>query len=92
MRAVSKRTARRVLSDLGRRVAELRVKRELTQEQLAESLGWWPRQVQRVEAGEANLSLVATAELADALGVEILELFVPPASPRRPRPGRPPRI
>jgi transcriptional regulator with XRE-family HTH domain len=91
MAAVSKRTPRRVLSDFGRRVAELRVKSGLTQEQLAERLVWWPRQVQRIEAGEANLSIVAVAQLADVLGVDAQELFVQPVSARRPRPGRPPR-
>lgn len=97
MPVVSKRTARRVFSDLGRRVAELRVLRELTQERLSELLsldepvGWSNRQIQRIEAGGANLSIEALVKLADVLGVDVSELFEPPVSSRRPRPGRPVR-
>jgi transcriptional regulator with XRE-family HTH domain len=97
MRAVSKRTARRVLSDLGRRVAELREKRALTQERLSELLSehefgkWSTRHIQRIEAGRANMALKKLILLAEVLGVDPLELFTAPLSTHRPGPGRPPR-
>jgi transcriptional regulator with XRE-family HTH domain len=95
MRAVSKRTAQDVLSDLGRRVAELREKKALTQEQLSEILtqleprGWSWRQIQRIEAGEANLSIEKLTLLAGVLSVDPLELLTPPLNRNRPGPGRP---
>jgi transcriptional regulator with XRE-family HTH domain len=88
---VFRRSPKRVLSDLGRRVAELRAANGETQEQLAERLGWWPRQVQRIEAGQANLSVESVAELALALGADVAELFDPPTNRKKPGPGRPPR-
>jgi transcriptional regulator with XRE-family HTH domain len=96
MAAVSKRTARRVLSDLGRRVAELRENRGLTQEQLSELLSqrefgkWSTRQVQRVEAGAANMALKKLLLLAEVLSVDPIELLTPPLNSQRPGPGRPP--
>lgn len=89
MGGVSRPNPVRVLSDLGRRVHELRVSARLTQEQLAERLGWLPRQVQRVEAGDANLSVSALTELAASFGVTVRQLFDAPASRARPGPGRP---
>ena len=80
----------RVLRDLGRRVAELRAGRSLTQEALAETLGVTPRYLQRVEAGEENLTLGTLVGFANALGAPLAEFLVPPVS-RAVRVGRPPR-
>lgn len=77
-----------VLADLGRKVAELRTKAELTQEQLAERLNVSTRYFQGIEAGTHNLSVRALCRLADALKVAPAVLFERPKS-RRPRPGRP---
>lgn len=74
---------------LGARTAELRRELELTQEQLAERLQWLPRQVQRVEAGQSNLSLSRLVVLANALGVDLPSLLSPPARKAQRRPGRP---
>ena len=72
----------------GLRVAELRRERALTQEQLAERAGLSYRWMQRIEAGDANISLAKVAELAHALGHELGELFTPPRATIR-KPGRP---
>lgn len=77
------------LSDVGQRVAEFREIRGMTQEELAEALDWWPRQVQRVEAGEANLSLLRILELSNALCIHPSELLRPPTARRARKPGRP---
>jgi transcriptional regulator with XRE-family HTH domain len=46
------------------------------------------RYVQRVEAGEENLTLESLAQFANTLRVPLEELFVAP-EPRKRRPGRP---
>lgn len=79
-----------LIRDVGRRIAELRAEAGLTQEALAERLGLTPRYVQMLEAGDANPPIRSLAELAQALGVELRELFEEPAS-REVRVGRPPK-
>ena len=61
-------------SDLNRRVGSvvrtLRKARELSQEALAERAGIGTRHLQKVEAGEVNLTLLTLSRLANALSVE----------------------
>ncbi len=76
---------------LGRRVAELRAERGLTQDALATRLGTSWKYLQHIELGRANPSTTLLLRLAAALEVAASELFVPPASIERPRPGRPMR-
>lgn len=78
----------RLIQSVGRRLGDLRRERGLTQQEVADRLEVTMRYVQRVEAGEANLTLESMAELANALRVPIEELFATP-EPRRRRPGRP---
>lgn len=81
---------KRVLALIGRRVAELRAARELTQEQLAERAEVSARYVQRVEAGTENLTVRTLIKMSNALRVPLAELLVPPSASRA-RPGRPAR-
>jgi len=81
----------RVLGLIGRRVAELRATRELTQEQLAERAEVSSRYVQRVEAGTENLTVRTLIKMSNALRVPLADLLVPPVAPRA-RPGRPQRV
>ena len=78
----------RLLTDVGRRVAELRAGHGLTQEQLAERASVSTRYVQSLEAGTENLTLETIAKLATILKVKPIALFEPPAT-KKPRPGRP---
>ena len=80
----------RVLGLIGRRVAELRASRELTQEQLAERAEVSARYIQRVEAGTENLTVTTLIKMSNALRVSLGELLIPPTAPRA-RPGRPKR-
>lgn len=75
---------------MGRRVAELRAERGLTQETLAEKLGVSGVYVRRVELGRENLTIRSVARFAAMLSVRTADLFVPPAS-REVRVGRPRR-
>jgi len=80
----------RILGLIGRRVAELRASRELTQEQLAERAEVSARYIQRVEAGTENLTVTTLIKMSNALRVPLADLLVPPVAPRA-RPGRPQR-
>ena len=80
----------RVLSDVGRRLRELRIERGLTQEQLAEHLDVRPRWIQSVEGGKENLGVETLVRFANGLKTPIAEFFTPPTGPK-PKPGRPRR-
>lgn len=79
-----------VLRDLGRRVAELRAARGLTQERFAEEADVTVQYLQRVERGRENLTVRSLVRLAVLLRVSITDLFAMPAQ-REVRPGRPRR-
>jgi len=77
------------MQDVGRRIAELRTARGITQEQLAERARVDARTVQRAEAGR-HLTLVLLIRVAEVLGAPMTALFEQPRA-RVPRsPGRPP--
>lgn len=78
-----------LLRDVGRRVAELRAGRDLTQAELGDMMGVSMRYVQRVEAGRKNLTVRTLAALAGVLHVSVADLFAAPVS-REVRRGRPP--
>lgn len=84
---MASRAAASLRKNVGRRVAELRVQRGLTQERLAERLGVSIKYQQTVEAGGENLTLDSLARLAAALAVPVTALFA--AARTSPRPGRP---
>lgn len=84
------RRDRDLLRAVGRRVAELRAARGLTQEQFAEAYGASAKYIQLVELGEQNLTLITLAKLARSLKVEPRDLLVHPRSLAA-NPGRPPR-
>lgn len=75
---------------LGLRIKELRAANAITQEELAERCGMFRTYLSRIESGLANPTLTALYTLADALGVEVVDLFVPakapPARVRAPHP------
>ena len=76
------------LRRFGRRIAELRVQKGLTQEELAERARLSVRYIQMVEAG-TNVSIRTAIRFANLLRVELPELFVKPSgdATRMPRKG-----
>lgn len=70
---------------VARRIAALRVEAALTQEALAVRLGIATKNLQRLESGRQNLTLLTLSRVARALGVPPAELVVPtrPALTRR---------
>jgi transcriptional regulator with XRE-family HTH domain len=63
------------LESFGRRLSALRVQRGLSQEELAAAAGLQPVEVLRAERGQRDLSVVALADLAQALSVQPADLM-----------------
>jgi transcriptional regulator with XRE-family HTH domain len=63
------------LQSFGRRLAALRVQRGLSQEELAAACGLGPGEVRRVERGLRDLSVIALADLAQALQLQPADLM-----------------
>ena len=57
----------------GKRIKELRKKNNLTQEQLAEKLGVFQKQVGNIETGTTFTTMVNLEQLADVFGLEITD-------------------
>lgn len=66
---------RQTLRELGDRLKGLRTKRGLSQEQLAERAGLTAKFLGEVERVEANPSATTIARLAEALSVDVGDLF-----------------
>lgn len=60
---------------LARNLAQIRQQRGVTFEALGIRSGLHWRHIQKIEAGESNVTLVTIARLADGLGVDPLELM-----------------
>ena len=73
----------RELRNLGRRVAELRISRGLTQEGLAERLDKDARYVQEIEGGRQNITVRTAALVARKLRIPVADLFTVPTMPER---------
>lgn len=73
---------------IGSRIQELRRAAGETQETVAERVNMLTPNYARLEQGRVNPTVETLLRVADALGVELAELFVP--TEKRPtRPGRP---
>jgi transcriptional regulator with XRE-family HTH domain len=60
---------------IGRRVRALRLRRGLSQEDLAERAGLHRNYVGSVERGERDIGITATWRLSKALGMSLAEFF-----------------
>jgi transcriptional regulator with XRE-family HTH domain len=70
-------------------VAERRRNAGLTQEQLAERLDVSIKYLQRLEAGDENLTIRSLVRISNVLDVAPSQLFTPLRNARRSKPGRP---
>lgn len=70
--------ASEVIAYLAHNVRELRTRRELSQEALAELAGFHRTYVSQVERGISNVSIESLARLARVLGVEASRLIRKP--------------
>lgn len=60
---------------IGSRIREIRTKKGMTQEALAEKMGINPKFISSIERGKENPTLNTIINLADSLGVPIGEVF-----------------
>lgn len=66
---------KKFVAAFGNRVRDLRILKNLSQEDLANSAEIPINQVGRIERGEINTTLATIKALADALKVNVVELF-----------------
>jgi transcriptional regulator with XRE-family HTH domain len=75
-----KKKSEKIFQDLRHRVARnlarLRTSRGFTFEMLGNRAGLHWRHLQKIEAGESNVTLVTIARLADGLAVDVTELML----------------
>ena len=64
-----------ILKLFGKRIKELRKKSGLTQEQLSERLGLFPKQIGNIETGTCFTTINNLEKLSEQFGVEIKDLF-----------------
>lgn len=62
---------------IGRNFARLRQERDLTQEQVEERSGFSQQYISSLERGKRNPTAITLYELAQALGVDLIELVRP---------------
>ncbi len=79
-----------LVRQVGRRIAEIRRARDLTQERVATALDVTTKYYQRVERGDENLTLESLARIAELFDVPALALLHP-AREQQARIGRPKR-
>lgn len=73
---LSKEQEQEALLKIGKRIRELREKNNLTQFNLAYDANLSKNQIGRIERGENKISVVAIIKIADALNVNVKELFI----------------
>lgn len=64
-----------ILLKFGQRVQILRKERELTQEKLADMAGVHRTYIGMIERAEKNITLLNIEKIANALGVDIKDMF-----------------
>lgn len=64
-----------VKKDFGDRIRELRLKKGLTQDELASRSGLDRTYIPGIERGDRNVSIIVASKLAKALGVRVSKLF-----------------
>jgi transcriptional regulator with XRE-family HTH domain len=77
-----------VAKRVGQKVCEIRRERGWIQQELASAVPATVQWISHVERGLQNLNLASMVRLANALGVPVVELLMPPKAPRKSRLGR----
>lgn len=89
-RRMARRSLAAVSTFIGANLRRLRLKNGMTQELLAERVEVTARFIQRIERGDAVVSLAMLVRLADLFSIEPFQLLKP-AKTAAPVVGRPPR-
>ena len=75
MRKKSDRTFHDIRQRIARNVARLRIDQGLTFEVLANRSGLHWRHVQKIEAGDSNITILTLSRLADGLSIDVEDLL-----------------
>ena len=67
-----------ILLSIGRKIQNIRERREITQDQLGEKTGINAKYISAIERGQKNLTILTLEKIAKALDVELFELLVLP--------------
>ena len=65
----------RVKKNIGARIHKIRLEKNITQEDLAKSIGKLRPVIQRIEGGKVNPTIYTLREIAGGLGVPLEELL-----------------
>lgn len=65
----------KALTRLGKRIQEMRLQAQLTQEELAHRAGLDGKHLQEIETGKINTTIATLVGIAKALDVKLVELF-----------------
>ncbi|WP_317165242.1 helix-turn-helix domain-containing protein [Flavobacterium difficile] len=60
---------------VGKKIKEIRVEKNISQQELADLCGIEPSNMSRLEAGRANATLATIEVVSKNLGIEPIELF-----------------
>lgn len=63
------------LNTLGRKIAQLRIKKGFTQEKLADMVGYSSNHISKLESARTNPSFELLVDIANALNIELKDLF-----------------
>jgi transcriptional regulator with XRE-family HTH domain len=66
---------RKAVKSLGKKIREIRIKQEISQDQLAFEIGTSQKQISRIERGEINTSIAHILAIAAILDVHVKELW-----------------
>ena len=64
-----------LLTQMGSRIRAIRIKNNLTQNDVADKCNFEKASISRIESGQTNLTIRSLIKLCNALGIEIIELF-----------------
>lgn len=71
---------KKVLNELGRRIKDVRQVKELSQIGLAKSCNFEKATLSRIESGKSNPTVKTLVRIANALEIQVGELFTPVSS------------
>lgn len=63
------------LASLGARIKELRLKRDMTQNELSIQCNFEKASMSRIESGKTNVTILTLRKISKALDVELTEFF-----------------
>jgi transcriptional regulator with XRE-family HTH domain len=67
--------SKKAVKALGKKIREIRIRQNISQDQLAFEIGSTQKQISRIESGEINTSVAHVLAIANILGIHVKELW-----------------